>query len=117
MWLIKGVMNVITYILNNKKLYTLFDESSTLKDICKCFDYALEKMVPKCIIKLRMAALFAKIFSDSLTENFTIHWFTYLFSDMFSKEICLQIMEMFLLGGWCQIFKIGLAIMMINEGK
>ena len=93
----------------------LLDNSNTLTEVCKCFDYALEKIVPKCYIKLRMASLYAKAMGESLTESFAGKWFSSIFSNVFTKEGSLQVLDMFLLGKWSILLKIGLALIKMSE--
>ena len=109
-------MNVINYILSRLKLQRVLDNSGTLLELCKCFDYAIEKEVPKCFIKLRMATLYTRMFGDSLSECFAGQWFTTLFTTEFSTDLCVRIIDLFLLRGWNAMFRLGLAIIRHNEG-
>ena len=108
-------LNILHYILTYRKLSHLLDNSSTLTDLCKCFDYTIEKLAPKCFIKLRMAALYSKVYGESLSECFAGNWFCSLFTTEFPTDFELQILDGFLLGGWSQLFKIGIALIKMNE--
>lgn len=106
----------MNYILSCKRLQRVLDNSGTLSELCKCFDYAIEKELPKCYIKLRMATLYSKLYGDSLSECFASQWFTSLFTSEFSVDLSLRIVDLFLLGGWTSMFRLGLAIIRLNEG-
>ena len=94
----------------------VLDSSNSISELCKCFDFAIEKTLPKAFIKMRMASLYSKISGDSLSENFASLWFSSLFTYDFSTCLSMHMLDMFLLGGWEYAIKMGLALMKLHEG-
>ena len=93
----------------------VLDNSNTISELCKCFDFAIEKTLPRAFIKMRMASLYSKMYGDSLSENFAALWFTSLFTHNFSTCLSMHMLDMFLLGGWEYVIKMGLALVKLHE--
>ena len=111
-------MKVMNFILEKHQLYKILDNhATTLSDLFRSFDYAIEKIIPKALIKLRMASLYSQISGQTLCESFATSWFTSLFANELSDHFALQVLDMFLLGGWAYIFRVGLTFIKLNEGR
>ena len=109
-------MNVINYMLQYKCLCKVLDNSDTLNQLLRLFDYTVEKLAPKAFIKLRIASFYTQISSSTLCESFAIDWFTSLFTNSLSDSMGLHVLDMFLVGGWGYIIRLGLALIKMNEG-
>ncbi len=110
------ITNVLNHMLQYKCYSKVLDNSDTLSQLLKLFDYAIEKLVPKAFIKLRIASFYTQISSSTLCENFAMEWFTSLFSNALSDSMSLHVLDMFLVGGWGYILRFGLALIKVNEG-
>ena len=108
----------MNFILDKQRLRKVLDNNSNvLNDVFKAFDYAIEKIIPKAFIKLRMASLYTQINGLSLCEGFATSWFTSIFTNELTDAFGLQILDMFLLGGWAYVFRVGLTFIKLNEGN
>lgn len=109
-------VSVMNFILDKHRLRKVLDNGSTvLNEVFKVFDYAIEKIIPKAFIKLRMASLYTQIAGQTLCESFATSWFTSLFANELSDSFALQILDMFLLGGWTYVFRVGLTFIKLSE--